>query len=237
MRCLLILFFALQSVLPTDGESLLYNLRFKLGIVNTKVATANISLNPETYNGEEALYGHVTIRVQPFFRLFMSEKYLSYVYFSKEDKKPIYYYNLNNVGYTECYYQKDSIRYERHRGGEDVKITTVPNDGNTMEIFSFLFHMREIELIPGQSQEFSAYLFGDFRKTIVTMTAVEQERFPGRRAEALVVELPERGLMENGSGNIIYAWRDSEGTRPVLGIEVPLGKGKGTMIATLDYEL
>lgn len=215
----------------------MYNLRFKLGIVNTKVAVATISLDPDSYNGEEVLNGRATIKVQPFFRLFMSERYVSYVYLSMEEKTPIYYYNLNNEGYTECYYQKDSIRYERHFGKKEPRNTVIPNDGKTMEIFSFLFLLRDLEMIPGETLEYSAYLFGDFRRTIVTMKGRDTVTFPGHVADSFVVELPERGLMENGSGNIIYAWRDSEGTRPVLGIEVPLGKGKGIMIATLDENI
>ena len=235
MRCLLILFFALQSVLPITGESLKYEIRYKLGIMNTRVASAIIKLNPDNWKDQPALYSEASVQVAPVFRLFLSEKYYAYLYLSNDEKKPIYYYNLNKKGYTDCQYSPDIVHYERHIEENDVRIYDVPNDGLTMEIFSMLFFVRDVELSPGQSMKMKTYLYGDFRNTNLKMLGKDNTRFPGRTADAFVVEMPEKGLMENGSGNSVYIWRDSKGTRPVLGIEIPLNTG--TMIANLTDEL
>ena len=166
MRSLLIFIIALQSVLPQSSEKLIYEVRYKLGVLNTKVATGVIPLTQDTWEGKDAFRSDARITVQPVFKLFM---------------------------------------------------------------------MRDINLEAGETCQAKTYLGGGFRNVRITMQGTDSERFKGRKADYFIIQTPERGLMENGSGNIIKLWRAHDGTRPVLGLEVPLSKG--TMICNLKNEL
>ena len=53
----------------------------------------------------------------------------------------------------------------------------------------------------------------------------DTERFPDQASERFLLELKEKGLMENGSGNRIVVWRSTGSDRRLLGLEVGLGSG------------
>lgn len=235
MRSLLILLIALQSVLPRTSEKLVYEVRYKLGALNTKVATGTIPLVQDVWEGRKALRSDANIKVQPIFRLFLKGSYSANLYLGAGDMKPLYYRYGHENGVNECTYRPDSVYYHRDHKTKGVHNISLPNDGRTMEIFSLLFYFRDLNLAAGESINAKAYLSGGFRNVRITMIGTDAERYPGREADAFLIETPEQGLMENGSGNIIKLWRSGSGSRPVLGIEVPLSTGK--MIANLTDEL
>ena len=235
MRSLLILFLALQSVLPRTSEKLSYEVRYKLGLLNTKVATGVIPLTKDTWEGKDVFRSDALITVQPVFRLFMNPEYSAVLYLQASDMQPLFYAYPYTNGYNECRYSKDSIYYHKQVKGKVIQDSCLPNDGRTMEIFSMLFMMRDINMETGQSCRARTYLGGEFRNVRITMLGTDTERFHGRKADLFIIDTPERGLMENGSGTIIKFWRAQDGTRPMLGLEVPLSKG--TMICNLTDEL
>jgi len=235
MRSLLILLIALQSVLPRTSEKLVYEVRYKLGALNTKVATGTIPLVPDVWEGRKALRSDASIKVQPFFKLFLKGSYTANLYLGAGDMKPLFYRYGHENGFNECRYRADSVYFHRSHKKKGVQNIALSNDGRTMEIFSMLFLLRELNLSPGESINAKAYLSGGFRNVRITMIGTDAERYPGREADAFLIETPEQGLMENGSGTVIRLWRSHGGTRPVLGIEVPLSTG--TMIANLTNEL
>ena len=235
MRSLLILLIALQSVLPQTSEKLVYEVRYCLGALNTKVATGTIPLVQDVWEGRKALRSDASIKVQPIFRLFLKGSYSANLYLGAGDMKPLYYRYGHENGVNECTYRPDSVYYHRDHKTKGIRDITLPNDGRTMEIFSLLFLVRDLNLSPGESINAKAYLSGGFRNVRITMIGTDTERYPGREADAFLIETPEQGLMENGSGNIIKLWRSGSGSRPVLGIEVPLSTGK--MIANLTDEI
>ena len=59
---------------------------------------------------------------------------------------------------------------------------------------------------------------------------IDNERFPGREVERVLLEMPERGLMEDGSGNEITMWRSTGSDRTVFCLEVPLSSGLMTVM-------
>lgn len=235
MRSLLIFIIALQSVLPQSSEKLIYEVRYKLGVLNTKVATGVIPLTQDTWEGKDVFRSDARITVQPVFKLFMNPEYTAILYLKASDMQPLFYSYAYKKGYNECRYLEDSIYYHRQLHGKEPENTCLPNDGRTMEIFSMLFMLRDINLEAGETCEAKTYLGGGFRNVRITMQGTDSKRFKGRKADYFIIQTPERGLMENGSGNIIKLWRAHDGTRPVLGLEVPLSKG--TMICNLTYEL
>lgn len=235
MRSLLILFMVLGSVLPKSSENLSYEVRYKLGVINTKVATATLRLSKDAWEGQAVMKSNAQIAVQPVFKLFLKDKYQASICLSAQEMKPLYYAYPHAKGFNECRYHADSIYYKRTLRGKAPETIVLPNDSRTMEIFSMLYMIRDLELKTGETVSAKTYLSGFFRNIRITLIGIDTERYPGRKADAILIETPERGLMENGSGNIIRIWRASDGARPVLGIEVPLSTG--TMIANLKNEL
>lgn len=235
MRSLLILLIALQSVLPQTSEKLVYEVRYKLGKFNTKVATGTIPLEEDQWEGRKVLRSDASITVQPFFKLFLKSSYTAHLYLDAEDMTPLYYSYGHENGFNECRYQKDSVYFHRINKKTGNRDFALPNDGRTMEVFAILFHIRDLNLSAGETTSVKVYLDGDFRNIRITMIGTDTERFPGRVADDIFIETPEQGLMENGSGNLIRLWRAHDGARPVLGIEVPLSTG--IMIANLRDEI
>ena len=234
MRGILILCLALQALLPAAGEKLTYEVRYKLGALNTKVATATIPLAEDTWEGKEALRSNAAITVQPVFRLFLKADYNAVLYLSADASNPYFYVYPSDKSYSECRYAADSVYYHKVPKGQEPLDFNLPNDNWTMEVFAMLFKLRNVQMEVGEIKKLKLYISGDFRNATLTLIGRNTERFPGRTADFFIINSPEKGLMENGAGNIIKIWRDHNGARPLLGIEVPLGTG--TMIANLTDE-
>lgn len=59
----------------------------------------------------------------------------------------------------------------------------------------------------------------------LTWQGADPDKFPGENAKRFLLEMTERGLMENGSGNKIQAWRSAGPDRRILGLETAISAG------------
>ena len=228
-----------QPVSPTEPgtENLRYEVRYLYGALNARVANATFTLAPDVWEGKDVYRTDIRIRVKPLFRLFLNADYIVEGRFTRPGMEPLYYFTPSG-GECWCRYTEgeEGVYYWRKMGKmESPEIYTYPNDGKTLELMSMLYYARTFDFKEGVPCEVKVILGGKLFPATITWEKTDTERYPGHRAQVLHLVFPERGLMENGSGNEATLWRDADGSHPILGLQVGLGK-KGTMVCNILEE-
>ena len=156
------------------------------------------------------------------------------LYLTPSQVEPIYYINPfkkdGQDGKVEFAYDrnKKTIKSVAVQPPEEVVVQTLPLDGKTMDLLSALQHVRFLNLASGGSESLSLIKSGRVIQATLTNQGLDNERFPGHKAERMQLKMIGEGLMENGSGNVITLWRSTGADRCILGVEVALSSG--TMI-------
>lgn len=216
-------------------EHLVYELRYKNGALKPKVAKAYFNLIPDTWEGKDVYTAQISIDVKAIFRLFMKADYQVTGHFTRPGMEPLYYYCPSKEGWGECHYTpgEQGVHFSRMMGEMEVPEEYFYfNDGKTMELMSVIYTIRWRELKLGEPIDMNMLLAGKIVHSTIVLEENDTEKYPGHTAQRLKVEMVERGLMENGSGNVFYIWREAEGTRPILGLQVPLSK-KGSLLVNI----
>jgi hypothetical protein len=210
-----------------DGETCLYEVRYILGDLNTKVAKATLTTTPTIWEEKDAYKADINIRVQPFFRLFLHAKYFVEAYVTRPGMQPLYYSTSSSKETAWCRYSEGEegiVFWRNYKKRQEPLTLTFPNDGRTMELVSMLYYVRAFEYKEGEPCELKALIGERALPANLTMEGIDTEKYPGHSAKRIRFFMPERGIMENGSGNEAYLWIDADGSRIPLGLEVPLGK-------------
>ena len=228
--------FAQSNVSADALGAVQYDIRYKLGALNTKVADGTITLENGTWNGQSVLHSHADIQAKSIFKLFMNAAYIVDLYLTRADVEPVYYINPfkknGQDGKVEFTYDRSGrkIDFVAVRPPAEPVTDTFPLDGKTMDLLSALQHARFLNLSEGSSVAINLLKSGKVIPAKLTHLGQDLERFPGREAERLQLTMTGGGLMENGSGSIITLWRSAGSDRRILGLEVALSSG--TMIVT-----
>lgn len=206
-----------------------YEVRYQSKGFDTKVADATISLEEGAWEGRPALHARAVIRAAAIFRLFMNAEYLADSYLAMGGRiEPMYYMNpVKRSGKFECIYDRSSktISSEFVRPPADPVLETLPLDGKTMDLLSLLQYVRFSDLPAGRSQSMRVLKAGESVPATLRCQGLDKDRFPDLEADRFLLEMPEKGLMENGSGKQIVVWRAHGVDRTLLGLEVNLGSG------------
>jgi len=215
-----------------------YDVRYKLGGLATKVATATIGWEKSSWNGIPAFHSKAVVKPTPVFRLFISSDYLADTYFSQKSVAPLYFVNpFKHNG------QDGRFEYVFEEGKKIIESTTVlgdqapqckefPLDGRTMDLLSLLHFIRFLDLKDGKAPlGLNILMAGKSYAAQLSGLGSDPDKFPGQPAEHLLLRMTERGLMENGSGNEIHIWRAATADRRILGLEVDLSSGR--MVCTV----
>jgi hypothetical protein len=243
MQKLIPILLALLMAFPADGKvpagatgTVQYEVRYRLGGITTKVATATISLENGRWEEQSAYHTGAVIRAASVFRLFMNAEYIADAYLSSSSLDPLYYLNPfkknGKEGKVEYLYERAArtIRAEVVRPPEDPVTASIPMDDRTMDLLTLLQYVRFRDFSGPVSLKL--LMNTDTRPATLTPQGIDTERFPGVRAERFLLKLHGRGLMENGSGDEITLWRSTDGNRRLLGLETELGKN-ATMVAAI----
>ena len=165
----------------------------------------------------------------------MNAEYVADSFLWPDGQRPFYYVNPikkgGKTGKFECSYDKDTktITMLFLNPPADSVSKTFPLDGRTMDLLSLLQYVRFLSLPVGQSQTMHVLKAGYSVPAALTCQGADTERFPGRKTERFLLDMKEKGLMENGSGNRILLWRSTGSDRQFLGMEVNLGSGVMTV--------
>ena len=205
-----------------------YDVRFKYGVFNTKVATATYGWDDSVWEKKDAYHTTVTIKTSPIFNLFLGSDYFLELYNSAEGLSPLYFhYTFSDVDFK--------YRYRKSLGKTDCTIArkgqpdehrTFPMDSRTMDLIALLNHIRFCDFETLKSpKDFNVLLSGQVFLARVSYRNTSQKKFPGKNAVCVLLELPEAGLMADGSGHEFLVWFSAAPEREVLGLEADLGKG------------
>ena len=228
---------AARRVAPEALGTVRYEVRYKWGGVNTKVADATISLERASWEKQDAYHSHVAIQASSIFRLFMSSDYLVDIYLSQATLDPLYFVNpVKKGGKYEYFYDKKAgvIRSEALLPPADPVSTTFPMDGRTMDLAMLLQYVRFVTLAEGASQKLHVLMSGKSFAATLIHEGTDSDRYPGRTADRFLVRMTERGLMENGSGKEITVWRSTGSDRHILGLETTLSGSSSMSVAIVE---
>ena len=190
-----------------------YDVRYKNGLINAKVATATITWEESKWQNRPAYHSSALVKAAPVFALFISSDYVAETYFSHSGLAPLYFINpfIESISIDE----DDEPEYE-----------TFPLDGRTMDLLSLLHFVRFLDLTPDSAPiKMQILMAGKSRDARILYKGIDEEKFPGISAEKILLEMTEHGLMENGSGNEIYIWRSPGPDRRLLALETELSSG------------
>lgn len=218
-------FAASGAASPFHGR---YDVRFKYGVFNTKVATATYDWDASTWEKKNAYHTELTIKASPILNLFLGTDYYLELYNSAENLSPLYFhYTFSDVVFKYWYRKaKGKTDCTIARKGKPDEHLTFPLDGNTLDIIALLNHIRFCDFESLKSlKDFNILLSGKVYPARVSYYSTSKKKFPGRTAVCVQLELLEEGLMADGSGHEILVWFSEGPEREVLGLEADLGKG------------
>ena len=237
-RILSVLAFLLLACLAADARKISpdalgtvsYEVRYKLGAMNAKVATATISFDPANREGTAAYHSHAVIRTSSIFRLFISSDYIVDTWISRSELQPLYFINPfkkgGKDGKFECIYRPDGIDVINVVPPKTDERLILPQDGRTMDLLTLLHFVRFVDLsTQARPMKLKVLMGGVAYPGVLTNKGKDTAGIPGMEAERFLLHLTERGLMENGSGNVIYIWRSTGPDHRLLGLEVALSTG------------
>lgn len=204
-----------------------YEVHYKLGALDTRVVTAEITWEQSVWEEIPAWYSAAVLRTTPFFRMFLGKDYFAETYFSQSEMKPLYFYNPVKSGKDEYIYRNETGEIESTVVRKDqTAYATFPLDGLTMDFLTLVHFIRFLDLSRAKEPlPMHILITGKSYPVEFLHLGEDTDKFPDTPTDKILVRLTERGLMENGSGNEIYLWRSRDDSRTLLRLETELGSG------------
>jgi len=215
-----------------------YEVRYKLGMLDTRVVTAEITWEESSWNGIPAYYSAAVIETTPFFRLFLASNYFAETYFSQDELKPLYFDNpfqhKGKDGMIEYVFRQDTGEIESTTTlGDKTEFQIFPNDGQTVDFLSLVHYIRFLDLsCMEEPLPMHILISGKSYPAELIYLGEDLEKHPGIPSDKFLLQLTEHGLMENKSGNEVYIWRSCGADRNIIALETDLSTG--TMYARLS---
>lgn len=212
-----------------------YEVCYKLKLFDAKVATAVISLEKDKWEKQSAFHAKAIIKASSVFRMFMGEEYVSDSYLTPS-AMPLYCINplkiKDKAGKREYFYHSGSHKIESVLTLEEEKprSAVIKQNGPTLELLSLIVFARFYDFSSSGKLNVHVLMNGKSYPAILRYEGIDTERFPDHETERILLEMEERGLMEDGSGKEITFWRSTGSDRTALGLEVPLSSGVMTVM-------
>jgi len=221
-----------RTIAPEALGTVKYEVRYKLGAITSKVATASISLEKGERDGQPVYHTKATVKTTPVFRLFLGADCFAEAWMTRSDLAPVHYTNpITKKGFQgilEYDYDAASRTIESVavRSPQDTVRATFPLDGRTMDLLALLQDVRFRDFpATGAPVPMHVLLGGQSVAATLSCIGPGTELFPDRETDHILLKLTERGLMENGSGNEIHVWRSRDADRCILRLEAALSSG------------
>ena len=221
---------------PADavGTSVQYDVRFIRGAIRTKMARATISLEPATWEGRDATSATFTVHAVSIFRLLMKGEYNVTTFFDRKDATPYYYTSLikpkGRPVHHEFFYSgyPDIIKMTKTALDDGEKLLDIDfkQDGISMDLASLSLFIRSLKP-DNMSAPIRMYILMTQKRVPADIyyMGMDTEFWPGKSLIHYKVLMPERGLMEDASGNELHIWIEPDGHRNMVGLDIDLSKG------------
>ena len=213
-----------------------YEVRYKLGALDTRVVTAEITWEESSWNGIPAYYSAATLKTTPFFQMFLGKDYFAETYFSQSELKPLYFDNPFKKKGKDGKYEylwKDVEIESTSTLGDQTVFQTYPNDGRTVDFLSLVHFIRFLDLSRmAEPLPMHIVISGKSYPAELVYLGEDLEKQPDTPCDKFLLKLSGHGLMEDKSGNEIYLWRSRGADRKMIALETDLSSG--TMYARLS---
>lgn len=215
-----------------------YEVRYKLGLFDTRVVTAEITWEESSWNGIPAYYSAAIIETTPFFRLFLASNYFAETYFSQDGLMPLYFENPFQHKGKDCKFEylfrQDTGEIESTTTrGDNTEFLTFPHDGRTVDFLSLVHFIRFLDLSRmAEPLPMHILISGKSYPAELVYLGEDLEKQPDTPCDKFLLKLSGHGLMEDKSGNEIYLWRSCRADRMMIALETDLSSG--TMYARLS---
>jgi hypothetical protein len=206
-----------------------YEIRYKWGAINAKVASIDLSLAPEKWENHQAYHSKAIIKTSAVFSLFIGADMTAESYIEQSDLQPLYFINPHKKGgkdvcFTFVYNRKSKKIESTFKGVKDTSEKTFPMDGKTYDLLSAITYVRFLDASK-KNVDLNLLLGEERYPGVLTYEGKDTEKFPGRETDRFVLRLTGRGVMENGSGNELTFWRSTGSDRKLIGLEAPISPG------------
>lgn len=206
-----------------------YEIRYKWGAINTKVASIDLSLSPEKWENVQAYHSRASIKTSAIFSLFIGADMTADSYIAQSDLQPLYFVNPHKKGgkdvrFTFVYDRKTKQIESTFEGVKETTTKNFPMDGKTYDLLSVIEFVRFLEA-SYNTVDINLLLGDDRYPGVLVYQGKDTEKFPGKETERFVLRLTGRGVMENGSGNELVFWRSLGEDRRIIALEAPVNPG------------
>ena len=216
--------------LPAEAlGTLKYEIRYKWGAINAKVASIDLSLNPSQWENHQTYHSKAVIKTSAVFSLFIGADMTAEAHIEQSDLQPLYFINPHKKGgkdvcFTFVYNRKTKNIESTFKGVKDTSEKTFPMDGKTYDLLSVIQFVRFLDA-SFKPVDINLLLGEERYPGVLVYQGKDTEKFPGRSTDRFVLRLTGRGVMENGSGNELTFWRSSGPDRRLIGLEAPISPG------------
>lgn len=216
--------------LPTEAlGTFKYEIRYKWGAINAKVASIDLSLNQDKWENLPAYHSRAGIKTSPIFSLFIGADMTADSYIAQSDLQPLYFVNPHKKGgkdvrFTFIYNRKSKQIESTFEGVKETTTKNFPMDGKTYDLLSVIEFVRFLD-VSYNTVDINLLLGEERYPGVLVYQGRDTEKFPGRNTERFVLRLTGRGVMENGSGNELKFWRSTGPDRRIIALEAPVSPG------------
>ena len=216
-----------------------YEVRYKWGLVDTRVANAVFTVTREERDGQPALHSQVNLRATPFFRLFLLEEYKVDLFLSADGMNPLFSHapikKKGKEAVFDVLYDWDARMAELHTVSADENIVkTFPMEENPMDILALFYFLQTLDISAfeeGMPLPLIVLMPRSEAPVLVYYEGIDTQEIPDTRCNRFRLQFTGRGMMENRSGNTVHIWSSAEGDHKLLRLTVPLNNG--VMIARM----
>ena len=204
-----------------------YEIRYKWGAINAKVASIDLTLNEGKWEDHPAYHSRAVINTSAVFSLFIGADMTADCYIAQS--QPLYFVNPHKKGgkdvrFTFVYDRKTKQIESTFEGVKETTTKNFPMDGKTYDLLSVIEFVRFLEA-SYNTVDINLLLGEDRYPGVLVYQGKDTEKFPGRNTDRFVLRLTGRGVMENGSGNELTFWRSTGSDRKIIALEAPVNPG------------
>ena len=160
-----------------------YEIRYTWGAIDAKVATATISLTPDSYQGKSAYHSHAFVKTSAVFRLFIGADLTVDSYIDEAELLPLYTINPYRKSGKDCKFEYIYDREARQvtnvaQGPKETLETKYPFDGRIFDLLTVLAFVRFLDA--GDKPVSLRLMLGEAAyPAVITYQGKDTERVPG----------------------------------------------------------
>lgn len=216
------------------GESLVYTIHYKWGLVNADVAQATLKMDSTVLNGRPCYHGSLRGKIQKLYETVFKLKEDFDCWFTADTFTPMRFTrDCREGGYwcTNLYtYHSDHIDAQINNSRKGEFTVELPRDNCTYDVASLFFLIRNMDiskLKAGGRYPMSYACDHKVRSIYFKYYGVENQKVPGKglvRCHKFGFEVPKGEAFEGDES--LFAWFSDDGNRVPVSFIAPLKIGQ-----------